>query len=438
MAGLLDFIKTPRSDNPNRKASLADRSQIYNLLDNIIGFNDDRVTPGEALGAGLRNDPIGLLSGAVRGVQGDLNNLMFEGQAMQRPFDVMGYAAAPMAPGAMSGRMANVLSSGGAKPTLDQMRANARQRIADRAKMVQDLTQDASPVRMKSGDLSVLVSKSPDREGWRVTYFQPDGSPSGHVDAKDKSGAVQRALEDQFTPIAARPAPTPSRPLNPAEQMAKDVLDMRAAGRAGEVTDEMMSQADPQYMFANTPLPMDEASRMARGKDAQISIPGFHGGPDDIVAVDPARLGGVDALGRALYTAINPARTEEFALDGVTIPLMTTRRDLLADYIPPNAGFSDALRSAGVSDDTISSLPNAMWQFTELKRALGSERATNIAKRLGFEGVDDADTFATFDPTRLRSRFARFDPEFKHLRNLSAGVGGMGLLGMSYPQEEQY
>jgi len=220
--------------------------------------------------------------------------------------------------------------------------------------------------------------------------------------------------------------------------MAKDVLDMRAAGRAGEVTDEMMAQADPQYMYFNTPLPMDEASRMARGKDAQISIPGFHGGPDDIVAVDPARLGGVDALGRALYTAINPARTEEFALDGVTIPLMTTRRDLLADYIPPNAGFSDALRSAGVSDDTISSLPNAMWQFTELKRALGSERATNIAKRLGFEGVDDADTFATFDPTRLRSRFARFDPEFKHLRNLSAGVGGMGLLGMSYPQEEQY
>jgi len=116
MAGLLDFIKTPRSDNPNRKASLADRSQIYNLLDNIIGFNDDRVTPGEALGAGLRSNPIGLLSGAVRGVQGDLNNLMFEGGAMQRPQDVLGYAAATMAPGAASGRMANVLSSGGAKP----------------------------------------------------------------------------------------------------------------------------------------------------------------------------------------------------------------------------------------------------------------------------------------------------------------------------------
>ena len=204
------------------------------------------------------------------------------------------------------------------------------------------------------------------------------------------------------------------------------------------MTDEMMAQADPQYMYFNTPLPMDEASRMARAREDQISIPGFHGGPDDIVAVDPARLGGVDALGRALYTAINPTRTEDFARDGVTIPLMTTRRNLLADYTPANAGFSDALRSAGVSDATISSLPNAMWQFTDLKRAVGSERATDTARKLGFEAVDNADTFATFDPTRLRSRFARFDPEFKHLRNLSAGVGGMGLLGMSYPQEEQY
>jgi len=116
MAGLLDFIKTPRSDNPNRKASLADRSQIYNLLDNIIGFNDDRVTPGEALGAGLRSNPIGLLGSMAQGINNDMRGLMFEGQAMQRPQDVLGYAAAPMAPGAASGRMANVLSSGGAKP----------------------------------------------------------------------------------------------------------------------------------------------------------------------------------------------------------------------------------------------------------------------------------------------------------------------------------
>lgn len=90
---LLDFLKMPRSDNPNRKASLQGRSQVYNLLDNIIGFDDDRVTAGEAFGAGLRDDPVGLLSSAAQGVKGDLDNLMFEGGAMERPQDVLGYAA---------------------------------------------------------------------------------------------------------------------------------------------------------------------------------------------------------------------------------------------------------------------------------------------------------------------------------------------------------
>ena len=42
------------------------------------------------------------------------------------------------------------------------------------------------------------------------------------------------------------------------------------------------------------------------------------------------------------------------------------------------------------------------------------------------------------DTRGMRSRFARFDPEFRHLRNLSAGVGGLGLLSTMLPQEEQY
>jgi hypothetical protein len=52
--------------------------------------------------------------------------------------------------------------------------------------------------------------------------------------------------------------------LSEAQRQARDILDMRAAGRAGEVTDDMMSRADDQYMFDNTPLPMDESSRLAR------------------------------------------------------------------------------------------------------------------------------------------------------------------------------
>ena len=43
-----------------------------------------------------------------------------------------------------------------------------------------------------------------------------------------------------------------------------------------------------------------------------------------------------------------------------------------------------------------------------------------------------------YDPANIRSRFARFDPRLAHLRNLSAGVGGLGLLSSMMPQEEQY
>jgi hypothetical protein len=45
------------------------------------------------------------------------------------------------------------------------------------------------------------------------------------------------------------------------------------------------------------------------------------------------------------------------------------------------------------------------------------------------------DSLAVFDPTRIRSRFARFDPRLAHLRNLSAGVAGLGLANALAPAE---
>lgn len=75
--------------------------------DNVIGYDNGIESPGERLGAGINNaaqglwqDPMGALGGIAQGVKLDLDNLMFEGGAMERPEAVMGYAAAPMAPGA--------------------------------------------------------------------------------------------------------------------------------------------------------------------------------------------------------------------------------------------------------------------------------------------------------------------------------------------------
>jgi hypothetical protein len=80
-----------------------------------------------------------------------------------------------------------------------------------------------------------------------------------------------------------------------------------------------------------------------------------------------------------------------------------------------------------------------------------AERASFVQRALEQEGVggfvyDNAfegggDSYAVFNPANIRSRFALFDPEFAHLRNLSAGVGGLGLLGLGAydaQQGEQY
>jgi hypothetical protein len=44
-------------------------------------------------------------------------------------------------------------------------------------------------------------------------------------------------------------------------------------------------------------------------------------------------------------------------------------------------------------------------------------------------GMGDAAEHVVLDPSKLRSRFARFDPRLAHLRNLTAGGAAIGLLG---------
>jgi hypothetical protein len=68
------------------------------------------------------------------------------------------------------------------------------------------------------------------------------------------------------------------------------------------------------------------------------------------------------------------------------------------------------------------------------------EAASAQAQDLGFEGVAARNENAViFDPSRVRSRFARFDPEFSHLSNLSAAnVDPLaGLLGVLAAEEQR-
>ena len=194
----------------------------------------------------------------------------------------------------------------------------------------------------------------------------------------------------------------------PAEQMARQILDMRAAGRAGDVTDEMMAQADPQYMFANTPLPMDEASRVARAGEMgfDTNVPLYHGTGTDFQSFDASRFGQSDhgAKGRGVYTSQNP--------------------DLASSYatLVPESGRQVYPLSYGLRNPYAGEIPMSMYDegrsvaFTQQLKDAGFDGVMRPNSRRGGEYTEAV----AFEPANIRSRFARFDPEFAHLSNLNA------------------
>jgi hypothetical protein len=214
-------------------------------------------------------------------------------------------------------------------------------------------------------------------------------------------------------------------PRNEAEAMARNILEMRAAGRAGDVTEEMRAAADPMYMYQNTPLPMDEVSRMARAREMGRVDDQYHATLADFQAFRPSETG---LVGRGVYSGDFPTDIEDYARkqgtsDGLNIiPLLAPSEQTYARRID----WQNLV-------DADEAFP---WNATVDETIQGFKRAADTMSSQGYSGVNSQPgERATFDPASLRSRFALFDPEFRHLRNLSAGIGGLGLL--SLPQDEE-
>lgn len=105
MSSVVDILA--QAGKRDEQPTASQRGFWHNLGDNLIGYDDGIMTPGERLGAGVNelatnlwDDPAGTAGGILMGAKQDLDGLMFEGGAMQDPAAVLGYAAAPMAPGA--------------------------------------------------------------------------------------------------------------------------------------------------------------------------------------------------------------------------------------------------------------------------------------------------------------------------------------------------
>ncbi len=216
-----------------------------------------------------------------------------------------------------------------------------------------------------------------------------------------------------------------------AQDMAKRILELRAEGRASEVTDEMMAQADPQYMFANTPLPMDEASRMARAEAAGFGGDGLHG----------THLGSF----REMFDAFD----KEKGLSSETYIAPNTQEgvELISQFNSSDTGASmpvmhreNLLDTSGMSGAAIPREKKQAWNilgktgdYSGLPH-WSNFKAISSARDAGYDGIkleerDWVNSTAIFEPRNIRSRFARFDPEFAHLSNLSAAnaspIGGL-------------
>jgi hypothetical protein len=328
---------------------------------------------------------------------------------------------------------------------------------------------------------------------------RPPGKPDAtleevfaDIDEMSSVNMVSPAMQERLAPAA----PALPTPRNEAEAMARDILQLRAEGRAGEVTDQMRAAADPQYMYLNTPLPMDYASRMARadqyfpdtayhstGKDFQKFIPSeFRGasffGPTPEgaargasasanegvgsgskitmpVRVDTSRVEGLGAYGRQdmnEFRASLPDRIyTEAEVDALMASDMAPRYgnwtyffDDLTDY-DALSKFRDANPDAPIPEGIIKYKPKQSLsygpdlrsdisgkQFAHYSEGMSERPISDYTKSIGNTGFTMQDesglALAMTDPTRIRSRFALFDPEFRHLRNLSAGVGGAAVL----------
>jgi hypothetical protein len=254
----------------------------------------------------------------------------------------------------------------------------------------------------------------------RRPYGMPDATLDDVFRMIDEDSSVNLISQK------AQPVTLPAA-RNEAEAMARQILDMRAAGRAGEVTDAMMAQADPQYMFSNTPLPMDEASRMVRAAEMgfDTELPLYHGTGADFQRFDPARFQQSDfgTGGAGVYSS------ESSGLAGAYANLVTRPSNDNANILPIVARRQETYDTGGYRNI------NNYEQAREYSRRM---------QELGFDNVYYRDNMSgeivenvTFDPRNIRSRFARFDPEFSHLANLNAANASplAGILAM--PNEEE-
>jgi hypothetical protein len=222
---------------------------------------------------------------------------------------------------------------------------------------------------------------------------------------------------------------------------AEDVARLLREGRGDEVTDEMMARVDPQEMWrlyesgaTGVPMPMDEASRMARARDMgfDTGTPLYHGTGASFDAFDANKIGAreVGWYGDGIYSTAMPDLAGEYmssarfdaGTQGNIMPLSVRRGQ---EYVW--AG-NPAATTRAEAKEFRQNLGSLGYDTVRVPNDYGGDLLSPV-EAANYEVV-------TFDPRNIRSRFARFDPRLAHLANLSAGVGGAVPLSAILSQQD--
>jgi hypothetical protein len=226
-----------------------------------------------------------------------------------------------------------------------------------------------------------------------------------------------------------------------SHKAADQVADLLRQGRASEVTDDLMAQADPQrlhqhYTSGNTgvDMPMDKASRMARAAQMgfDTGTPLYHGTGADFTGFRPSQSG---MQGRGVYATRYPDLasdyTEEAGETGGNVISILSRggeRISATDYGDVVSAEMQKMEDAGRERDWRGALDIATKKMEE-KGISGIFAQNSMPGRIDRtpenpHAIGEVQQ-VIFDPTNIRSQFARFDPRLSHLSHLSASTGGV-------------
>jgi hypothetical protein len=242
---------------------------------------------------------------------------------------------------------------------------------------------------------------------------------------------------------------------------AQEVAGLLSSGRADAVTDEMLAKFTPkdemelfdlyQRGATGVDLPMDEASRMARKQEMGHGRDLFHGGKGGYgyLSAD-AGTGKTTGTGAFVSPSNLLAETYSPSVGGAVYPVssrssapivsadMQSWNNIEAPVYAYDPRAMEDIKIIGehgrVSTDDIAREARGMLEAVEIQDV--SDRGPRAWGTTEYPPISTVRV--EYDPSNIRSRFARFDPRLAHLRNLSAGVGGLGLLSSMMPPEEQY